>query len=93
VRDALHAHGLERHFVVRTTNSMLVPLLVARTDLVATIPARTARAFAATHPIRIVEAPVPLPDFVVTQTWHPRDDHDPGHRWLRELVTEVGREV
>jgi DNA-binding transcriptional LysR family regulator len=35
------------------------------------------------------ELPVSTPAFNVSAIWHPRLDHDPGHRWLRAEVLEL----
>jgi len=32
-----------------------------------------------------------LEPYAVSQIWHPRNDRDPGHRWLREAVVASAR--
>jgi DNA-binding transcriptional LysR family regulator len=33
--------------------------------------------------------PVSIPPFTVSLLWHPRQDADPAHRWLRGLVRDT----
>ena len=35
------------------------------------------------------ELPVTLPPFTVAMLWHPRQDADLAHRWLRTCLREV----
>jgi DNA-binding transcriptional LysR family regulator len=33
--------------------------------------------------------PVPVPEMTISLLWHPRQDADPAHRWLRQCVRDV----
>jgi DNA-binding transcriptional LysR family regulator len=33
--------------------------------------------------------PLAMPQFTISMLWHPRQDADPAHRWLRGCVREV----
>jgi DNA-binding transcriptional LysR family regulator len=37
-------------------------------------------------PLRSFRLPVSVAPVKVMQAWHPRFDHDPAHRWLRETL-------
>lgn len=39
------------------------------------------------------EFPLSLPSIDAFQAWHPRRDTDPVHRWLRETLFRVSRQV
>jgi hypothetical protein len=41
----------------------------------------------------MLEPPIALPPLRVTQKWHERMHHEPGHRWLRELLRDVMRQM
>ena len=41
----------------------------------------------------IVEPGFPLRDFTVSLHWSRRFDADPGNRWLRGVIAEVGRSI
>ena len=90
VDDALAALGLNRNVALVVPTFTAVVAVAAASDLVGLVP----RSY---HPIdvagrtRIFELPVATPGFVVAQTWHPRMDADPVHRWLRGLIFETFR--
>jgi len=91
VDTALAQRGLARRIALRVTNFLIVPLVVCETDFVNTMPTRLARQLAKTYPLRLVPPPFELPWFEYLMFWHPRLDHDPGQRWLRQLLGEVIR--
>ncbi len=39
-------------------------------------------------PLRAFPLPISLPTLVLAQSWHPRFDKDPAHKWLRETLRE-----
>lgn len=93
VDRALAAHDLQRRVVLRLPQFLVAPLVVASTDLVATIPRRVAEALAHDGRLAIVAPPLPLASFTVHQVWHERHHHDHGHRWLRQQVAEAMRDA
>lgn len=92
VDRALAAQGLRRRIVLRVPQFLVAPLVVAHTDLVATVPRRVAEALALDGALAVITPPVPLASFTVHQVWHERHHHDHGHRWLRQTVAEVMRD-
>lgn len=68
----------------------LAPHVVAHTDLVFT----TARHFALTHarilPLTVLPAPPGFPRMRFYQLWHPRSHNAAAHRWLRQVIAEIG---
>lgn len=89
VDQALAARGLARRVALRIPSFLAAPLVVARSDLVVTMPRRVATEFAALAPIVLVEPPLPLPGFTVSQVWHERRHADPRHAWLRKTIAAV----
>jgi DNA-binding transcriptional LysR family regulator len=89
VDDALAAAGLSRRTALLVPGFLIVPHVIASTDLLVTLPERLARTFAALLPLRILEHPLTLPGFTMSLVWHERHEDDPGHRWLRELLFSV----
>lgn len=86
---ALAKVGLTRRVVVRVGTFSAGPEVIARTDLVLTLP-RSYALFAAQHlDVVIRETPFQMPGFSMYQCWHERVHTDPGHVWLRNLVHEV----
>ena len=68
---------------------MVAAPIIARTDLVLTLPERVASVVAAHFPLRQLAPPLPLASFSIHQVWHERSHHDPGHRWLRALIRDT----
>lgn len=81
--------GRSREVRLRIRYFLAAPLVVAGSDLVLTAPRSVAVVMARTAPLRLLPPPIPLPGFTLSLVWHERDDHDPGHRWLRQRVVEA----
>jgi DNA-binding transcriptional LysR family regulator len=93
VDRALAKRGLSRIVGVRVSHFMIVPEIVARTDFVAALSRRIAEPAARAHDLRLFAPPLPLGKSTVGQVWHDRLDADPGHRWLRSVISEVASGV
>jgi DNA-binding transcriptional LysR family regulator len=87
--DALARIGRRRRVAVRVTSFLVAPLIVATSDLIATLPRRLAERAARLVPLRVLVPPVPLEPFDMLMAWHERNRHDPGHAWFRRVVSEV----
>jgi len=87
IEAALEAIGLERA-IVAVVGGFSTALAVARaTDLVASVPERHTGILRAG--MFSFSLPFPTPEVTVSLLWHPRQDADPAHRWLRGCVREV----
>jgi DNA-binding transcriptional LysR family regulator len=93
VDRSLAEHGLRRRVVLVVPHFLAAPMVIARSDLILTVAERIARAFSTMLPLRIVDPPLPLPGFTVSQYWHERQARDPAHAWFRGLVADVCRHV
>jgi LysR family nod box-dependent transcriptional activator len=77
-----------------TVPSLLhLPLVLAGTSYVATLPERVALLFASTMPIKTFPTPFPLPDQYELLLWHKRHEPDPAHAWLRELIVQLAQQL
>jgi DNA-binding transcriptional LysR family regulator len=92
VDAALAGRGLARRIVLRLPYFLVAPPVVARSDLIVTLPRRLARLAAASLPVVALEPPLPLPSFAIDQLWHERRQDDPAHAWLRREVAAAARE-
>ncbi len=70
-----------------------LPLVLAGTSYVATMPERVLRMAAHAPPLKAFPAPFPTPVQHEALLWHKRQDPDPAHAWLRELIVEIAREL
>jgi DNA-binding transcriptional LysR family regulator len=84
---SLSKRGYERQVIVPFFGA--VPSLVERTDLIATVPKRLARETIKRSATQIIKFPIKLPRIVYIQVWHPRNENDAAHQWLRKLVKQV----
>jgi DNA-binding transcriptional LysR family regulator len=89
VDTELEKRGLQRRIALRVSKFLIAPQVVSETDFISTMPARLAHRVAARYGLRLLPPPLPLPNFGFTMSWHSRLDHDPAHRWLRELCASV----
>ena len=89
VDAALAEHGLTRRVRMLTQHFLLAPFVVARTDLVLTMPERTAREMTRHVDLEILSPPIALPTFQIVMMWHERSHDDPAHAWLRDAFVKV----
>jgi DNA-binding transcriptional LysR family regulator len=93
VDRALAKQNKRRRVALRVSHFLMVPVLIAQTDLIAAISRRAAAPFAGALGLRLLPPPLPLPRSRIRQVWHEQKHADPGHRFLRELVAEVTRSI
>jgi DNA-binding transcriptional LysR family regulator len=89
IEEALERAGVARRIALRVPHFTVVPMVLERTDLVLTLPARVARLFERRGKFKALPPPVPMPAAEVAVHWHERFEADPGNRWLREQVVEL----
>lgn len=87
---ALAALGRKRHARLAVPHFLLVPEIVARSDMISALPERLARGYA--KQLRILEPPVELEKFTVGEMWHERNERDPAQQWLRDVLVELAQE-
>lgn len=86
IDDALEALGLARQITAVVAGFSTAMALARDTDLIASVPEcyTTNR-----RDLFCFALPVALPPFTVAMLWHPRQDADLAHRWLRRCLREV----
>jgi DNA-binding transcriptional LysR family regulator len=84
---ALEAVGRNRRVVLSAPGFLIVPEIVARSDLVALVPHRIARDRAGQ--LQILEPPLAVPGFEFAMVWHDRTNTHPLQRWVREQIAVV----
>jgi DNA-binding transcriptional LysR family regulator len=89
IDKALVRKGLVRQVGVRIPHFIGLPAIVGNTDLLATLPSRAAHLLAQGSNVRVLALPVQIPGYPVRQQWHERMQHDPGHKWLRQLMVAL----
>jgi DNA-binding transcriptional LysR family regulator len=88
---ALGRLGLEGRIRLTIPHFAVAPALLKATDLALIIPERPALSYAAGGGLAVVEVDLGLPVVQIGIHWVWRVHNDPGHRWLRDLITaELG---
>lgn len=85
-------HKLRRRVVLTTPHFASVPLIVAQSDLLVTVPEPLARYYAnAGTGLRFVDLPFRPPRIELKQFWHQKFHHEPRSRWLRSMIFALFR--
>jgi DNA-binding transcriptional LysR family regulator len=87
--EALAAIGRKRRVRLSVPHFLMVPEMIARSNMIGTLPERLARGYAGK--LRIVEPPLKIDGFTVAALWHERAHRDPAQQWLRELLRELAQ--
>jgi DNA-binding transcriptional LysR family regulator len=81
---------IRREVVLSTPHFTSVPIIVAQSDLIVTIPEPLARYFSSVAVgVRVVQLPFDPPRIAIKQFWHRKFQHDARSRWLRGLTCEL----
>lgn len=89
----LERKHLRRTVVVTTSHFLPIPFIVARSDLVATIPKAVALHFASMIPqLAVADLPFDVAGFELKQHWHRRFENEPRHKWLRDRLAVAFRD-
>lgn len=91
VERLLERKKIRRKVALHTPHFLSIPIVVSRSDLVATVPSALALYFARLAPqqFAVARPPIDVGSFDVKQHWHRRFHHDARNRWVRRLVAEI----
>jgi DNA-binding transcriptional LysR family regulator len=89
VEHYLESQGLRRRVVYVGSHFLSLPLVVAATDLIATVPAEPGRIFAGHPGLQQVSPPFPFPHFDIKMYWHRRSHTEAASRWLRDTMVAL----
>jgi len=90
---ALKDLGLSGNIRLSMPHFLVLPRILAETDLAVVMPARLADVFREMGEYAVWRPRVGLPPFEVSVHWSWRYAGDPGARWLRELIVTLFREA
>ena len=86
---ALAEHGVEQNVALRVPHFVVIPLIVAGTDLIVSLPAHVAEVWTRLVKIKVHPLPISIPSFDVSLYWHPRVENDSANRWLRDAMVQL----
>lgn len=87
VDQTLSELGRRRNVRVSVQSYALAPLVLRQSDCLCTLPRRLLARFGGD--LDIFEPPFDIPRFKVFMYWHPRNQDDTGHAWLREQIVKA----
>ena len=93
IDQALQRLGKKRQISIFTRHYQMPAMLAANKDLIATLPTKKKKMQADNDNIIIKEPPFFITEFELTMAWSPLLQHHPAHRWLRQLIMHVARQV
>lgn len=93
VDAALAKKGLQRRLALTLPNMYAAPLLIARSDMIATLMAGVVAASGRADELALLEPPLMLEPIPFVMSWHRRNDAHPAQRWFRNCVVEVAPDV
>ena len=78
--------NLARKIVLTTPYFLVLPTIVASTELVAAVPSRMASYLQSRGMVEWFELPIPTEPWMISMIWSKRVDQDPAHQWLRQQI-------
>ena len=81
--------GLKERVKLFASNFLALPAIVRATDLAVILPRQFATNFNAGGGFVVEEPRLPLRDFTVSLHWSRRQQSDPSHMWMRQLICET----
>lgn len=88
--EALARLGRSRRVTVSVNSFLVLPEILATSDLIAVVPSRLAQGLSG---LKIVEPPLEIPGFSKTLAWHERAHRAAAHQWVRGVMVETGAGV
>ena len=85
----LKEKGYQRRVQLMSVHFLSVPAIIAATDLIVTVPRHIADYYLHLENLRVVEPPINIQPYALSQFWHPRYHADPAVKWLRESVVSL----
>lgn len=85
--------GLTRNIALQVPHFLTMPLIVASTSFVCTLPKRMAHVYADHFRLKVLKAPIDFPAIPIYLIWSKSMSNDPGHRWFRDSFSELCRRI
>ncbi len=89
IDEWLEKRGMERRIALIVPHFLSAPFIVAKTDMVLSLPLRIAEQFIRLAPLKNLRVPIDLPEYALVMIWHPLREKDSAHHWLREQILAI----
>ena len=93
IERALQREGVAHRIGARLSGFLPLSMIVAASDMVATVPKPLADMVRDAAKIKVLPHPLELPRLHIKQFWHERFHQDPGNVWLRGSLGELYRSI
>ncbi len=93
VDHALDAIGKKRHIRVFTRHYQAAMTLAEQNDLIVTLPTRATWLKKDNPRVVVRDCPFDVPPLELKMAWSPLLQHNPAHRWIRQLITQIARDL
>jgi len=93
VDSTLASLGKKRRIRVFTRHYQAAMTLAEQNDLIVTLPTRATHLKRNNPRVVVREVPFDMPAMELKMAWSPLLQHNPGHRWIRQLITQVARSI
>lgn len=90
---ALEEIGMKRRIALTVNQFALAPVIVVKSDLIATLTRRAIRRSGLENKLHLAPLPIALAPTLVRLIWHERNERDPSHKWLRQEIAEIAAAV
>lgn len=90
---ALRRASIDFEAAVITPHFSSLLSLLPGTRLMATVQERLLKALGGSLPLKSFNPPIEIPTLNEGLMWHPRNDYDPAHVWLRHVFVDIGRSL
>jgi DNA-binding transcriptional LysR family regulator len=90
LEEYLKRRKVRRKVALYTPHFMSLPMIIARSNLIATVPHAIGMYWSGSGTkIRALRPPFDIPPIVLRQHWHRRFQNDPRNKWLRAIVRQL----
>jgi DNA-binding transcriptional LysR family regulator len=86
VDRALAAHQLQRRVALTVPHMLVLPSVVASSDLISAVPSRMASYFSRADDIQVFRLPLEMQPWTVSMMWSKLTDQDDAIYWLRQTL-------
>lgn len=86
LQEALMTIGSEPRYGITVPHSLAIPALMRGTDLISILPCSLAHLLVTDEDFVMVAPPYSVATSTFRAIWHSRNEHDPAHLWLRQIV-------
>ena len=87
----LEAMGRSRHVALSTPGFLVVPRIVANSEMIAVVPARIVSE--EREKLQVLDPPIGVPGFELAMIWHDRTTTHPVQRWVRDRFVALAAEI